>query len=77
MSDNRGRIFSDLFLELPDKVQYFLLFPKVLPHHHNHANLTPQADLPDYYDQIKLPIALNTVEVLTHESLQIKLVLMC
>jgi hypothetical protein len=57
LTNHRGRPIATHFLTLPNKVRS-LCAPCVEP-----PDNCVQAEVPDYYEYIKLPIALDTIEV--------------
>jgi hypothetical protein len=58
-----GRSIIDEFLTLPEPVR--LPVDRSALHE---ANVQHQKEIPGYYDQIKLPIAVNTIEVSNYSS---------
>jgi hypothetical protein len=57
-----GRSIAVHFLTLPSKVRSLMIpAPALLTHH-------AQSELPEYYEHIKLPIAIDTIEVRPHSS---------
>jgi hypothetical protein len=62
LTSHSGRPIATHFLTLPNKVRSYIT-PRVDP-----TDKCVQAEVPDYYEYTKLPIALDTIEVRFHIS---------
>ena len=60
LTSHSGRPIATHFLTLPNKVRSYYA-PRIDP-----TDKYVQAEVPDYYEYTKLPIALDTIEVRSH-----------